>query len=232
MWALLVTGVAARLFSAPAANVASPQTWNSVGNAVQPMLPPQQVLVEVPVPQRSVSAGSGMTLCVALVAAAVGVVGGHQAMLFLGGGRSRAGPKDDQNNRTAGRPNFGGRGPPINRTANSGGVFTQYDQKKRNRYGATIQTQRNGFGTFIQSFQLAKGKSKYGVPIFLENGNINPAYLAAERNDQRTQSKRNSVKTEQKRKNLVKNNQFQLADYIRKAVGEVGSGQDYYQSGR
>ena len=28
------------------------------------------------------------------------------------------------------------------------------------------------------------GKSKYGMPIFLPNGNINPAYLAAERKDQ------------------------------------------------
>jgi hypothetical protein len=211
MWALVLTGAAARLFAAPAANVVSPQTWNSADSAVQPILQPQQVLVEVPVSQRSVSAGPGTALGVALVAAAVGVVGGHQAMLFLGGGRSRAKPKD---------------------ISNSGGVYTKYDQQKRKRYGASIQTQRNGFGTFIQNFQLSKGKSKYGVPIFLENGNINPAYLAAERADQREQSKRNSVKTEQKRKNLVKNNQFQLADYIRKAVGEVGSGQDYYQSGR
>ena len=39
-----------------------------------------------------------------------------------------------------------------------------------------IQTQSNGFGTFVQKFQLAKGKSKYGVPIFLPNGNVNPAY--------------------------------------------------------
>ena len=28
------------------------------------------------------------------------------------------------------------------------------------------------------------GKSKYGMPIFLPNGNINPAYLAAERKEQ------------------------------------------------
>merc|ERR1719486_199782 len=46
-----------------------------------------------------------------------------------------------------------------------------------------IQTQRNGFGTFVQKFQLASGKSKYGVPIFLPNGNVNPAYLAAEREE-------------------------------------------------
>merc|ERR1719311_858681 len=47
-------------------------------------------------------------------------------------------------------------------------------------YPATknIQTQRNGFGTFLQKFQTVSGKSKYGVPIFLPNGNVNPAYLA------------------------------------------------------
>ena len=34
------------------------------------------------------------------------------------------------------------------------------------------------------------------------------------------------------RKNLIKNKSFELADYIRKAVGPVGSGEDYYKSGR
>merc|ERR1719207_98967 len=47
-----------------------------------------------------------------------------------------------------------------------------------------IQTQSNGFGTFLQKFQSVSGKSKYGMPIFLPNGNINPAYLAAERKEQ------------------------------------------------
>merc|ERR1712195_72223 len=47
-----------------------------------------------------------------------------------------------------------------------------------------IQTQGNGFGTFLQKFQTVSGKSKYGMPIFLPNGNVNPAYLAAERKDQ------------------------------------------------
>merc|ERR1719440_2434664 len=66
-----------------------------------------------------------------------------------------------------------------------------------------IQTQRNGFGTFVQKFQLAGGKSKYGVPIFLANGNVNPAYLAAERREMAAQSKRNRIATENKRKKLV-----------------------------
>jgi hypothetical protein len=98
--------------------------------------------------------------------------------------------------------------------------------------GGNIQTQRNGFGNFIQSFQTSKGKSKYGMPIFLPNGNINPAYLAAERKDLQEQSKLNTRAAEIKRKNLIKEGKFELAGYIRKAIGEVGSGQDYYNSGR
>jgi len=84
----------------------------------------------------------------------------------------------------------------------------------------------------VQKFQLASGKSKYGVPIFLPNGNINPAYLAAERKDQATQSKKNINAAEAKRKNLIAKGQFELADYVRKKIGEVGSGKNYYQSGR
>merc|ERR1719316_1581980 len=101
-------------------------------------------------------------------------------------------------------------------------------------YPATknIQTQSNGFGSFVQKFQTASGKSKYGVPIFLKNGNINPAYLAAERKEMQAQSKRNTKQAEIKRKNLIKEGKFELADYIKKAIGEVGSGKDYYQSGR
>merc|ERR1719316_1068542 len=59
-----------------------------------------------------------------------------------------------------------------------------------------IQTQRNGFGSFVQKFQTVSGKSKYGVPIFLPNGNVNPAYLAAERKEMQAQSKRNIIATE------------------------------------
>jgi hypothetical protein len=110
------------------------------------------------------------------------------------------------------------------RASNRGGP---YQSNKKN-----IQIQRNGFGSFVQKFQTVSGKSKYGVPIFLKNGNVNPAYLAAERKDLQAQSKRNTQATEIKRKNLIKNKSFELADYIRKAIGEVGSGQDYYQSGR
>ena len=95
-----------------------------------------------------------------------------------------------------------------------------------------IQTQRNGFGTFVQKFQTVTGKSKYGVPIFLPNGNINPAYLAAERKDMQAKSRLNVQATEKKRKKLIANKAFELADYISKAIGEVGSGKEYYQSGK
>uniref|UniRef100_A0A6T9Q2C8 PS II complex 12 kDa extrinsic protein n=1 Tax=Haptolina ericina TaxID=156174 RepID=A0A6T9Q2C8_9EUKA len=95
-----------------------------------------------------------------------------------------------------------------------------------------IQKQQSGFGAFVQKFQLAGGKSKYGMPIFLPNGNVNPAYLAAERKEATTQSQNNRKTAEIKRKGLISSKSFELADYIRKKIGEVGSGQDYYQSGR
>ena len=95
-----------------------------------------------------------------------------------------------------------------------------------------IQKQASGFGSFVQKFQTAGGKSKYGVPIFLPNGNINPAYLAAERKDMAAQSRNNRKTSEVKRKGLIASKRFELADYIRKKIGEVGSGSDYYQSGR
>jgi hypothetical protein len=101
-------------------------------------------------------------------------------------------------------------------------------------YPATknIQTQKSGFGTFVQKFQLASGKSKYGMPIFLPNGAVNPAYLAAERAEMKAASKRNSGTAEAKRKKLIAKKEFELADYVRKKIGNVGSGSDYYQSGR
>ena len=80
--------------------------------------------------------------------------------------------------------------------------------------------------------QTVNGKSKYGVPIFLPNGNVNPAYLAAERKEMAAQSKKNMASAEAKRKSLISGGSFELADYIKKKIGAVGSGKDYYQSGR
>merc|ERR1712176_379876 len=67
-------------------------------------------------------------------------------------------------------------------------------------YPATknIQRQSSGFGSFVSAFEKVTGKSKYGMPVFLENGNINPAYLAAERKAIAEQSKRN-VRAEAKK---------------------------------
>merc|ERR1712176_1670695 len=100
-------------------------------------------------------------------------------------------------------------------------------------YPATknIQTQSTGFGSFVQKFQLAKGKSKYGMPIFLPNGNINPAYLAAERKAMATQSKKNVAAQAGKTKKMKAAKTFDLGDFIAKTVGEVTDGKAYYQSG-
>ena len=38
--------------------------------------------------------------------------------------------------------------------------------------------------------------------------------------------------TEAKRAKLINKKEFELADYVRKKIGEVGSGKKYYQSGR
>lgn len=76
------------------------------------------------------------------------------------------------------------------------------------------------------------GKSKYGMPIFLPNGNVNPAYLAAERKDQAAVKAKNIKATGAKVKKLISKKEFELSDYVRKKIGEVGSGKDYYQSGR
>merc|ERR1719473_2622342 len=119
-------------------------------------------------------------------------------MLFYGSSKSAPAPK------SGGKSAIQSEG----RASNRGGP---YQANKKN-----IQTQRSGFGNFVQKFQTVSGKSKYGVPIFLPNGNVNPAYLAAERKDMQAQSKRNTQASEIKRKNLIKNGTFELADYIRK----------------
>merc|ERR1719198_924176 len=127
-------------------------------------------------------------------------------MLFYGSSKSAPAPK------SGGKSAINTEG----RASNRGGP---YSANKKN-----IQTQRSGFGNFVQKFQTVGGKSKYGVPIFLPNGNVNPAYLAAERKDMQAQSKRNTTQAEVKRKNLIKNKQFELTGYIKKAIGPVGSG--------
>ena len=95
-----------------------------------------------------------------------------------------------------------------------------------------IQKQSYGFGSFLQKFQVAKGKSKYGMPIYLPNGNINPAYLAAERAEM-AKTKANNRKTlTARRKQMESKGTFLLDSYIEKKIGNVGSGKAYYQSGK
>merc|ERR1719240_1174674 len=73
----------------------------------------------------------------------------------------------------------------------------------------------------IMQFAKNPGKSKYGVPFYLENGNVNPAYLAAERKEKEANRKKNFGAYEAKRKNLVKNKKFELADFIRDNIGSA-----------
>jgi len=223
----VLVGVAlARLFTVPnAPNVASPYA----DTATSPLLPrpvlentqvletydtqvPQYVVVQPPRSNGSAAA----TLGVAVAVAGLGFVAGRQAMLFTSSGSRSASPKTG--GRSVSKINAEGR------ARNRGGP---YQSNKKN-----IQTQRSGFGNFVQKFQTVSGKSKYGVPIFLPNGNVNPAYLAAERKDMQAQSKKNTTAAEIKRKGLISKGAFELADYVRKRIGPVGSGTDYYKSGR
>jgi len=93
-----------------------------------------------------------------------------------------------------------------------------------------IQTQKNGFGTWLQKFQTVDKKSKYGMPIYLPSGNINPAYLEAERKEMGKKKKANVKAAEGKRKKLIAKKEFELADFIRKKVGDVSSMKSYKQN--
>ena len=45
-------------------------------------------------------------------------------------------------------------------------------------------------------------------------------------------AQKNIKATGAKVKKLIAKKEFELADYVRKKIGAVGSGKDYYQSGR
>merc|ERR1719262_25296 len=66
-----------------------------------------------------------------------------------------------------------------------------------------MQIQSSGSGQFVQKFQLATGNSKYGMPIYLPNGAVNPEYLKAEAEDMKSASKRNSAAANQMRDNMI-----------------------------
>ena len=54
----------------------------------------------------------------------------------------------------------------------------------------------------------------------------------AERKEMAQRKNQNMAMTEKKRGKLIAKKEFELADYIRKKIGEVGSGKAFYQSGR
>merc|ERR1711972_418542 len=82
-----------------------------------------------------------------------------------------------------------------------------------------IMTQASGFGSWLQKFQRLDKKSKYGVPIFDDNGNINPAYLAAERKELAAKKKQNIAAAETKRKGLIAKKDFTIMDYLTNNIG-------------
>ena len=47
-----------------------------------------------------------------------------------------------------------------------------------------------------------------------------------------SRAQKNIKATGAKVKKLISKKEFELSDYVRKKIGEVGSGKDYYQSGR
>ena len=53
-----------------------------------------------------------------------------------------------------------------------------------------------------------------------------------ERKEAAAIKQKNIKATSAKVKKLIANKDFELADYVRKKIGEVGSGKDFYQSGR
>jgi hypothetical protein len=229
LWGVFAGFAFARLFSAPpVAN--SP----AVPKFLAPVAQPEPQVIEVQMPQYIAPQSSGSTLTNAALGAAViaaGFVAGRQAMLFTSRGSSspKKRPTSTAARRPAPQPKAAPKRPerlPFrveDRPSNRG---NPYDNQKN------IQTQKSGFGNFVQRFQTVDKKSKYGVPIFLSNGNINPAYLAAERKDEKAQKVRNITQAEKKRKGLISAGAFELADYVKKKIGPVGSGKDYYESGR
>merc|ERR1711972_450427 len=92
-----------------------------------------------------------------------------------------------------------------------------YDSKKDN-----IMTQKSGFGSWLQRFQSLDKRSKYGVPIFDDNGNINPAYLAAERKELAAKKQQNIAAAEKKRKGLIAKKEFSIMDYVTNNIGKAG----------
>mmetsp|Transcript_47438 Transcript_47438/g.110684 ORF Transcript_47438/g.110684 Transcript_47438/m.110684 type:complete len:119 (+) Transcript_47438:30-386(+) len=62
---------------------------------------------------------------------------------------------------------------------------------------------------------------KYGVPVFLPSGNVNPAYLAAERKAKETFKKSNFAKFEKIKAKQIAKKTYDIADFIKIRIGMV-----------
>jgi hypothetical protein len=69
----------------------------------------------------------------------------------------------------------------------------------------------------IQDF----GGKKYGVPVFLPSGNVNPAYLKAEKKAQEDFKKKNFAKFEKIKAKQINKKTYDISDYIKKNIGNI-----------
>lgn len=73
-----------------------------------------------------------------------------------------------------------------------------------------------------------KGK-KYGVPVFLPDGNVNPAYLKAEAKVKADFNKKNFEKFEKKKQKQIAKKIYDIADYIKGRINaDPRLPKDYY----
>jgi hypothetical protein len=72
----------------------------------------------------------------------------------------------------------------------------------------------------------------YPHPRTLRSPSPAPSTLPPLTSPPLARAQKNIQATGAKVKKLIAKKDFELADYVRKKIGEVGSGKDYYQSGR
>lgn len=69
----------------------------------------------------------------------------------------------------------------------------------------------------IQNF----GGKKYGVDVFLPSGNVNPAYLAAERKEKAEAKKKNFAKFQAIKAKQMAKKTYDIADVIKQRIGNI-----------
>ena len=62
---------------------------------------------------------------------------------------------------------------------------------------------------------------KYGVPIFLPSGNVNPAYLAAEKKAKESAKASNFNKFEKIKAKQIAKGTYDIADFIKDRIGNI-----------